>query len=168
MSASGIIQTIVTLAGLLFVGAQVLLARIAINQSAEAQQREWDRLRKQATIEASIATAQYREDLKADLPWNDRDPKVVAAFLSDIERDPAKLGSVRQYFNHLTDLAVGVKQGVFDLETLSMLEGSRIIDTASSFSPYFDKLRRDLARPSIYEDIDELAEMLKEHRKGKL
>lgn len=87
-------------------GAQVLLSRHAIRQGSEAQQREWERLRRQATIEAAIATAQYREDLKAVLPWNDRDPEVVAEFLDEIGGDHSKMTPMREYFNHLTDLAV--------------------------------------------------------------
>lgn len=168
IKVSEIVTTVINVAALVFVGAQVLLARQAIRHSSEAQGREWDRLRKQATIEASIATAQYREDLKAVLPWNDRDPKIVSAFLAEIGNDHAKLTPIREYFNHLTDLAVGVKQEVFDLETLSMIEGGRIIDTAASFRPYFEQVRRELGRPSVYEDIEQLAEILKVHRKGKL
>jgi hypothetical protein len=168
ISTSETVGTVVNVAALLFVGAQVLLARQAIKESTKAQQREWDRLRKQATIEATITTAQYREALRASLPWNDRDPKAVAAFLTKIGDDRSKLMPISEYFNHLTDLAVGVKQGVFDLETLSMLEGGRIIDTAASFAPYFERARRETGRPSVYEDIDELVDMLKVQRAGKL
>jgi hypothetical protein len=167
VKASEWITAVINVAALLFVGAQVLLARRALKETGEAQQREWVRRRKQVTIEAVVSTAHYRESLKSVLPWNDRDPQEVAAFLKQAAGDHAKLAPVREYLNHLTDLAVGIKQGVFDLETVSMLEGSRIIGTAESYSHYIADIRRELNNPWTYEDIEELAEMLREQRNGK-
>lgn len=167
MTVSEMITTAVNIAALVFIGCQVLLARRALREGAEAQQQEWVRRRKQATIELEVSTARYRESLKAVLPWNDRDPKEVAAFLKDAAGDRARLGSVREYLNHLEDLAVGIKEGVFDLDTVSMLEGSRIIDTVASYSPYIEGVRRELGRPALYLDIEELAQMLKVQRRGK-
>ena len=69
---------------------------------------------------------------------------------------------IREYLNHLEDIAVGVKQGVLDLETISMLQGGRIIDTVTSYAPYIASVRQELHRPKIYDDIEDLADMLKE------
>lgn len=130
MSAAEMITAAINFAALVFLGAQIMLSRRALRETAESQQEEWNLQRKKASIEASISTARYREALKSVLPWNDRDPEVVAAFLKEANGDRAKLTPVREYLNHLEDLAVGIKQGVFDLGTISMLEGTRIIDVA--------------------------------------
>lgn len=166
MSTAEMITTAINFAALVFLGAQVMLARRALKETAAAQQQEWERQRKKATIEASVSTARYREALKAVLPWNDRDPQEVAAFLKEADGDHAKLTAVRGYLNHLVDIAVGIKQGVFDLETISMLEGNRIIDIVASYTPYIESVRKELHRPTTYEDIEDLAQMIKEHRRG--
>ncbi|GIJ51643.1 hypothetical protein Val02_85290 [Virgisporangium aliadipatigenens] len=161
METSEAITSLVNIAALFFVGAQVLLARRAIRNTTAAQQDEWSRLRKQATIDASISTAQYRESLKADLPWNDRDPGEVAEFLRAAAGDPEKLAPVRQYLNHLEDVAVGVKQKVLDIDTLSMLSGSRIVDTVDNYASHIENVRKQLKRPQIYIELEELANRLR-------
>jgi len=164
VSTSETISAAINFAALVFLGAQVMLARRALGETAKAQQQEWERQRKKASIEASVSTARYREALKAVLPWNDRDPEEMAAFLKEVNGDHAKLYPVREYLNHLVDIAVGVKQGVFDLDTISMLEGGRIIDVVASYAPYIESVRQEVHRPRIYEDIEDLAELIKVHR----
>jgi len=164
VSTSETISAAINFAALVFLGAQVMLARRALGETAKAQQQEWERQRKKASIEASVSTARYREALKAVLPWNDRDPEEMAAFLKEVNGDHAKLYPVREYLNHLVDIAVGVKQGVFDLDTISMLEGGRIIDVVASYAPYIESVRQEAHRPRIYEDIEDLAELIKAHR----
>jgi hypothetical protein len=166
VSAAETITAAINFAALVFLGAQVMLARRALKEAAQGQVNEWDRQRKQASIDVSVSTAKYREALKAVLPWNDRDPEVVAAFLKEANGDHAKLHPMREYLNHLEDIAVGVKQGVFDLSTISMLEGGRIIDVVASYTPYIESVRQELHRPTIYDDVEHLAEMLKAYRQG--
>jgi Domain of unknown function (DUF4760) len=164
MSIADVITTAINLAALIFLGAQVMLARKATKEAAEGQEQEWGRQRRKSTLDALIASSRYRESLKAVLPWNDRDPREVEAFLKDMSGDHQKLAPVRSYLNHLEDLAVGVNQGVFDLETISMSEGGRIIDTVASYGPYIEGIRRELGRPTIYAEIEDLAKRLEIHR----
>lgn len=166
MSITDAITTAINFAALVFLGAQVMLARKALREAAEGQGREWDRQRRKATIDAIVTTAQYRESLKSTLPWNDRDLEAMAAFFEKVNGDHDRLAPVSGYLNHLDDLAVGVKQGVFDFETVSILEGNRLIDIAASYAPYIDSIRRELNRPTIWDDIDDLVELLKAARQG--
>jgi len=163
VSAAETITAVINLAALAFLGAQVMFARRALKETSQAQQDEWDRQCKKASIDVSISTAQYRDELKAFLPWNDRDPEGVAAFLKAVHGDHEKLSPVRRYLNHLEDIAVGVKQGVFHVETISMLQGSRIIDTVANYMPYIRNIRQELGRPEIYMYLEELAGLLKEY-----
>jgi Domain of unknown function (DUF4760) len=166
VSTAETITAVINLAALAFLGAQVMLARQALKETAEAQQQEWERQRKKAAIEASVSTARYREALKAVLPWNDRDPEEMAVFFRDAEGDYERLAPVREYLNHVEDVAVGVKQGVFDFETISMLEGGRIVDVAASYAPYIKSVRQELSRPTLYNDIEDLAKRLKVYRQS--
>jgi hypothetical protein len=164
VSVTETITTAINIAGLVFLGAQVMLARNALKESAKAQDREWDRQRKKSTLDTLVLTSQYREALKAVLPWNDRDPGEVRNFLVHAKGDHGKLAPVREYLNHLVDLSVGVKQGVFDLETIEMTEGGRIIDIVASYRPYIEDVRRELNRPSTYSDVEDLAQMIESLR----
>jgi hypothetical protein len=161
MPAIDVITTVINFGALIFLGAQVMLARQAVKEASRGQEQEWLRQRKKAAIEASIYASQYQESLKAELPWNDSDPKAVSSFLEKAKGDSAKLALVRAYLNSLEDLAVGVKQGVFDLETIYMLSGRRIIDTARNYEPYIKSIRKEVNSSTVYCDLEDLAEMLK-------
>jgi Domain of unknown function (DUF4760) len=164
LSAFDTVTAGINLAALVFLGAQVMLARQAIKETADAQNKEWERQRKRSTLEALVSTAQYREELKAVLPWNDRDPKEMARFFEKYKDDHSKLWPVREYLNHLEDLAVGVKQGVFDLETIIMADGNRILDVVVSYGPHIERVRREIESPTVYNDIEDLAELIKAQR----
>ena len=161
MSAAETITAAINFAALVFLGAQVMLGRRALKETSNAQQQEWDRQRRKASIEVSISIARYREELKEGLPWNDRDPKSVREFLKSTKGDQVKLASVRKYLNHVEDIAVGVKQGVSDLDTIEMLQGSRIVDTVANYAPYIESIRNELRRPGIDAYLEELDAMLK-------
>jgi hypothetical protein len=161
MTTAGMVTAAISFAGLVFLGVQVLLARMALKETARAQRDETARLRKQAAIEMMVSTSEYRERLKADLPWNDRDPEVVATFVEEAKRDYLRLAPLREYLNHLEDLAVGTIHGVYDTEIVAILEGRRIIDAAISYRPYIEWIRETLDRPTIYSDIFDLAEIMK-------
>jgi hypothetical protein len=166
VSTAEAIATIINIAGLVFLGAQVMLARRALSDNAKAQEREWERQRRKSTLDMLAATSQYRESLKAGLPWNDRDPKEVAAFLARANGDREKLVPVREFLNYYEDLAVGARQGVFDIETISMSEGSRIIATAENYRVYVEDIRREIGKSTLYENLECLAEILRSLRKS--
>jgi len=151
----------ISFAGLVFLGIQVLLAQRTLKDTAQAQRDETDRRRKQASIDMMVSTSEYRERLKSDLPWNDRDPAVVAAFLEEAQGDFMHLIPLREYLNHPEDLAVGTIHGFYDVEIVAILEGRRIIDAANSYRTYIEWIREMLDRPTIYSDIFELAEIMK-------
>jgi hypothetical protein len=161
VTTADIVTAVIGFAGLVFLGIQVLLAQRAIKDTALAQRDETDRQRKQASIDMMVSTSEYRERLKSDLPWNDRDPAVVAAFLHEAQGDFIRLTPLREYLNHIEDLAVGTIHGVYDVEIVAILEGRRIIDAVNSYRPYIEWIRETLDRPTIYSDIFELAEIMK-------
>lgn len=160
MTTADRIAIIVNIITLAFLGAQVWYAQRAIKDSAQAQREDTERQRKQASIEMMVSTSEYRERLKSDLPWNDRDPQVVADFLAEANGDYMRLTPLREYLNHLEDLSVGTLRGVYDEDIVGILEGRRIIDAVRSYRPYIDWVRETLKRPLIYEDILDLAQRM--------
>jgi hypothetical protein len=158
-----IVTAAINFAALIFLAAQVMLARNALRDSSKSQEEEWGRRRRKAAIDMSMSMSAYRASLSAALPWNDRSAEEVAAFLKEADGQHVKLEPVRQYLNHLEDVAVGVKQNVFDIDTIYMLDGRRIIDTVANYMPYILGVRKELDRPNIYDDIEDLAALLKNH-----
>jgi hypothetical protein len=55
-----------------------MLARKALREAAEGQEGEWDRQRRKAAIDATVATAQYRirRELNKPTIWDDLDDLV--------------------------------------------------------------------------------------------
>ena len=164
MSIAYVITTAINFAALVFLGAQVMLARRAERETAEGQAQEWVRQRRKSSLDALLATTRYRESLKDVLPWNDRDRRAVDAFLKEANGDHQKLAPLREYLNHLEVLAIGVRQDVFDLETVSLSEGGRIIDTVTNYGPYIESVRKELGMPRVYSEIRDLAAKLAEFR----
>lgn len=155
---------VINIGALIFVGMQVRLAQRSLKDSAEGQERERLRLRKLATIEMSASTERYREAMKAKLPWNDRDRKQVTDFLEKAWGDHEKMTVVRAYLNHLEDLAVGVKAGVYDLDTVYMLSGDRLIAAGEGFAEHIGRVRDELKSPGVYEYFEDLVKELKQRR----
>jgi Domain of unknown function (DUF4760) len=164
MSTADIITTTINLAALVFLGAQVMFARNALKETAKGQKEEWKRQRRKSSLDALLETTRYRESMKDVLPWNDRDRKAVEAFLEEANGDRRKLAPLREYLNHLENIAIGVRQKVFDLETISLSEGGRIIDIVTNYGTYIEGVRQELGKPLVYEEIKILAKRLEDFR----
>lgn len=164
LSAADAIASLINFSALAFLGAQVMLARQALRETARAQRREWERQRKRSTLETYASGAQYEDKLKSALPWNDRNPEEMAKFFEEAWQDYSKLWPIREYLNYLDCVAVGVKQGVYDLDTVNMMQGGRIIDVAASYAPYIERIRQEIDRSTVYEDLEDLAELIRAQR----
>lgn len=85
-------------------------------------------------------------------------------FLKEANWDRRKLASLREYLNHLENVAVSVNQRVLDLKTISMSEGGRIIDTVTNYGPYVVKVREEVGTPLLYSELELLARKIQEFR----
>jgi hypothetical protein len=158
------VTTAVNVIALGFVGVQIRYAARQTKRAAQDQEAEHLRQRRRDTVEAVRATTQYRERLKAPLPWNDRDGIQVKKFLDEAEGDPAKLVSIRAYLDYLEMLAVGVNEGVFDLPTLSRSSGGRILAVADNYTEYIERRRKELGSATLYAELEQLAASIREYR----
>lgn len=156
----GGVTAIVGIGSLIFVGMQLRQNAIEARDATLAAEVERRRQRKRETMEAIAASARYRQELKAGLPWNDRDAEVVREFLDKAETDDATKGSVRAYLDYLEMLAAGVNEDVLDAELLARISGARIIAVANNYSIYIDRRRKELGSPSLYSELKRLADTM--------
>lgn len=109
--------------------------RDQIAQAREATVAEHDRRRREATIDFYLATMRRRHDLRDDLA-DDRDRKAVARLIEKIRDegiDSDKGHAVREYLNLWESLAVGVEEGVYELEIVDALTGARMVAIAENY-----------------------------------
>ena len=134
---------------------------VQIRAATRGQQIDHDRQRCQATLDAWNATLEWRGSLWAQLP-NDRDLDSVRAFCPDARdtSDP-RFQLVVDYLNYLENLSVGVKHGVYDIEVLNSLAGSRIVAAWRGYSGFIADRREVLSAPTLWIELEGLAAALR-------
>jgi hypothetical protein len=155
-----------------FVGLQVRLAakqsRLAADtarQAAADEKREWDRRRQGATVSFITSTMQLNKDLKAALPFLDRDPERAAEFIERAESEPVVANAIRAYLDYLENIATGVNMEVLDLDVVARMQGGRITAVARNYAPYIAARRRDLQSTTLYSEVEELARRIEARRR---
>jgi hypothetical protein len=156
--------TVINLAAVLFVGVQVRQAAVQSRRATLAQQEEWVKARKRATVEFYMSTEPLNSRLKAALPFLDRNAEAAAEFLEAAERDPDAAAAIRAYLDYLETLAAGANEGVLDLSTIDRMTGSRIVAVAANYAPYIERRRGELGAPGLYRELERLAELIAAHR----
>jgi Domain of unknown function (DUF4760) len=158
------ITTVLNLVAVSFVGLQVRQAARQASKTTEDQQLEWVRGRKQATIEFIMSTVQLNKELKAALPFSDRDPTKAQALLEAAEKDTAVAGSIRAYLDYLEYVAAGVNEGVLDLGMVDSMSGGRIVDVARNYRPYIERRRQEFQSTTLYLELERLAAAIRSRR----
>lgn len=132
---------------------------LQIRAAASAQERDHQRQKRQATLDAwhDPAAVQQREAWWALLP-DERDVTATrAACPMPTEVDHPLYRPVVSYLNYLEDIAVGVHVNVFDLRTLDALAGGRFICAWRAYEPFIHG-RRELVRSrTLWISLERLA-----------
>ncbi|WP_327001300.1 DUF4760 domain-containing protein [Dactylosporangium sp. NBC_01737] len=160
-TALGVATLVIGIGSLLFVGVQLRQGAKETRKAAFAEEEERARQRKRETIDAVAKTARYRQELKAALPWNDRDAASVKRFLEEAENDPKTKAAIRAYLDYLEMLAVGANEGVLDVDTLARIHGGRIVAIATNYAEYIDRRREELGTTTLYSEIGALADAIR-------
>jgi len=144
--------------GIGFVAFQVILARRQLREGQRAEKREYDRLKRQATVDYITQSRGLTWELRAKLP-NDFDPESVARYVEEAYAtgDQARLACLSTYLGHYESLAVGVANGTYDLATTDSLIGARMIRVAQTYQPYLQEVRRRTGADSLYIELEWLA-----------
>jgi len=131
--------------GVAFVGVQVLLAKRQLKHLHSTANDEIARVRKQATIEFYMSTAAQVNEWRTHLP-DDWDRDAIDELVSKIYPSPGaglpqggntasdqlSVRRLASYLGFFEALATAVHKGVYDLETLDAVAGSRIINISES------------------------------------
>ena len=101
-------------------------------------------------------------DKKEELPASGAPNKAQLEHMQAVEVRT----SIRQFLNDLERLAVGVRSGVYDLDTVKSLTGGVVIAQYTRTEAYITEIRRRTGRPKAYEHLEWLAETLRQIEKG--
>ena len=141
------IALVLNFAALVFVGVELLRARIAGRKEDIRRSRE-------ATLSYYSSTLQERNDMHASLP----EPSAVTA-------ENEKL--VTQYLGYWEAFATGVNLGVYDLTCARRVAGFRIERVWDNWRQFIEDRRRKWGRPRLYIELQELAEAITASRSVK-
>ncbi len=140
--------------------------RRQIKGSSEADKRDHERRRKQATIEFYAATLERRNALRHELA-EDRDSEAITRVTEKLReqgKSAPEWHSVVEYLNLWETLATGVNSDVLDYSTISRLSGQRVISIVRNYWSWIDWRRSELASPSVYSELETLATRIADER----
>jgi Domain of unknown function (DUF4760) len=143
----------------IFVGMQVMQAAKNTRLATEAQQREWDLRRREASIQFYMATLDFRDARKTTLP-HDKDGPAVARLIEEAKDDTATQGIIRSHLSYYEMLAMGVNTGVLDEEIVNRSGGMSVLAAWQNYMPWIEKRRRELDAPTMYSELEMLASRL--------
>ena len=151
---------------LVFIAVQLTESRRTARSAAEESARENVRRSRQATLDYYYETFVIREELLRKLPTHDDPESVTRAISKALSGHHDELrADIKSYLNYFETLSGGVNLGIYDIETIDRLTGTRIISTFRRWTPYIDRVREKSGRPSLYAEFEILATKL-EHRRA--
>jgi hypothetical protein len=160
-----IIGLVINGTGLIFVATQVVLARRQLVHLQKVTEAEVMRSKRQATIEFYMATVQQIGEWRAVLPddWNKTaiNDFVKRAYDST---DSEKLHHLARYLGFFEALAATVLANIYDLAVLDSIAGSRIINIAENYRPFFERRRIEVGADSAYRKLEWLGNRLRDLR----
>lgn len=117
----------------------------AIRQAHKRNERQ----RRENTITIYLETLDSRRRIKGEELPDDRDEEAIAAFIAELieaekegrereERIASRRHALTQYLNFWEAVALGVEQGVFDLDTLNKQAGGHIASLWCNYQPWVE------------------------------
>jgi hypothetical protein len=151
--------------GLIFVATQVVLARRQLQDNIDLSTREALRLKRQATIDFYMSTIQKVNEWRSLLP-DEWDKPAVEKYVDKAYGHGGKneLHVLAAYLQYLEALAVAVRSGIYDLDVLNSIIGSRIINICENYQPFFDKRRAEVGTSKAYENLEWLGNEILKYR----
>ena len=134
------IALVLNFAALVFVGIELLRARIASRKEDLRRARE-------ATLNYYASTLEERNSLRAALP----DPSKVT---------PENTRLVTRYLGYWEAFATGVNLGVYDLTCARRIAGSRIEKVWANWKYFIEERRHKSGQPRLYAELQDLAEAI--------
>jgi hypothetical protein len=155
---------------LVFSGALMLLTALGLGgvwlqlrQARLSQRADFDRTRRQATLDFYGNTLALRTEWRNDLPY-DFDKDAVAESLPDPQSDDEDTSTLTAYLDHLESLATAVKLQIYDLATVNQLAGPRLLRVVAFHRAWISARRKYADSPTLYRDLEWMAQEIEEIR----
>lgn len=140
----------------LFSGLALIGITYSIYLQIEATQKDHDRRKKQSTIEYLNSISPIYRDLKNAILKEFGDEYITKDNIEKIMVDKEKRQMVRDYLNGIENMCVGVNTGVFDIDLMYRLIGSRVIKTYRNFHLYIKSIQDK--NPTVYSELVHIAQ----------
>jgi Domain of unknown function (DUF4760) len=113
-----------------------------------------------------MSTLQRVSEWRAVLP-NDWDEREIGRYINKVygRRGEDQRKILASYLSHFEALAVAVNSGIYDLEVIDAVAGSRIIHISQNYRPFFARRRKEVAADSAYRYLEWLGDEITEIRK---
>lgn len=164
-NALTLIGLIVNGVGLIFIAAQVVLARRQLRENLSQATSEAARIRRQATVEFYMSTMQKVSEWRSVLPA-DWDKQQIEAFTNRIYRrgGESKKLVLASYLAYFEALAVAVRAGIYDITVLDAIAGARILNISENYQRFFALRREEVGTVHAYRNLEWLAHSIGELR----
>jgi hypothetical protein len=141
-------------AALIFLGGQVALARRQLRYAQQVTAAEDARRRSQATIDFYMATIDKVIRWREDLP-NDWDSAAIERLITEAyeTNDDRRQRQIAVYLGFFETLAVAVRHGVYDLNVIDDIAGSRLLNISSNYETFFKRRRIQVGAQTAYENL---------------
>lgn len=160
--AGGAAVTNIVVFGVLLL--QLSYLRRQIRQAQESTELDHGRRRRQATIEFYATTLDRLQRLREDLP-HDRDSAAVEAVTRRaLSGDDEANKKIAAYLTMHNLVAVSVRSDVFDVVVIDHLFGGRLLALVANYGPWIEHTRRQLSYPTMYSDLEWLADQIAARR----
>jgi hypothetical protein len=163
----GVLGLLLNGIGLGFVAIQVALVRRESKLSEDKLEEERLRIKRQGTLDYSNSMLPQMKYFLSSLP-DETDARAIQGIVRKCiaGENPDGLAVILEYLVSLEYFAVGVATGVYDLETINALDGSRIITAFKNYRPIVDERRRIYNRSSVFGELEWLCAALERLRQG--
>jgi len=123
------------------------------------------RTRKQATLEFLDSITQQYSPIRDSLEkkFGNTDLIAITVDLNDLAHED--IAGIRRWLNRLEHLAVGVHQGIFDIDVVSYTMGSALMKRLDEFKPYIE-VRREISQ-TAYAEFEFMVNNIKRIRQHK-
>ncbi len=148
-------------AGLIFIAAQVVLARRQLKENLSQAAREAARIKRQATIEFYMSTMQKVSEWRSVVPDDWDKPKIEAFTRSVYRRNAkAKMLALASYLGYFEALAVAIRADIYELTVLDAIAGSRILNICQNYQQFFTLRRNQVGTVHAYENLEWLGKKI--------
>lgn len=139
----------------IFLVIQLRLLRDQVNQAKDAFVSEQARARKQSTLEFMANTVARRHELAGLIP-PEEEREEVQELLNTFPKDSRVRRNLYDYLNYYEMLATGVNTNVLDIGVVNRNSGGTIIRIYRTYAQLIRAVRRELNRPTMYEELETL------------